>query len=504
MVDRPIERDAAGWWQRAWHESILPWLAEPYVGTYVLPAAFFVATFLVYWYAGPQDTFYINHVNQANSLLHGHLDLVPRYSGLITEPALNDGKMYLQHGLGPALLLLPGVALLGRDLNQTLVSVLLSAASAPLVFWIVRTQVKDVVTQIWLVVLFMFGTIFWFVGANGGVWFFSHTATMFFMLVAIWATLGPRAPMLAAAAVGAAFLCRSTVAVSFPFFLIMFSDLWWNPDAARGFLRRINLEPLLRMAAGAAPFVLFAMVANYLRFDNPLEGGYSYGEQVHQVHLQWLYNHGIFHISYLPRHIPVVFEDVRILQTNAPYVLPNESGMAIWLTTPAFFLALFARVRDYRVITAGVLSLMLAVAFILGKEVSDLWDLGLEDVHFPLGLNLLPFWAMIGVAVYSGFATRDRLVIACWAAIIPIALTLFLFAATGWTQFGYRYALDFYPFLFLLVVRTVDERIRWWAAALILLSVLVNLWGVVWLYHFEPNDFLDLDWTTFQPIHFGP
>lgn len=502
MVDRHAGRVDTGRWNSFWRETASPWLAEPYVQGFVLPASFFLITFLVYWYGGPQETIFDNHVNQANSLLHGHLDLVPEYSGFITEPALKDGKMYLQHGLGPALLLLPSVAIFGRDVNQTFVSVLLAAACAPLVYWIVRTQVKSVASQIWLVLLFMFGTIFWYVGANGGVWFLSHTATMFFMLVAIWATLGRRQPMLAAAAVGAAFLCRSTVAVSFPFFLIMFSDMWWEPDSGGGLLRRIDPEPLLRMAAGAAPFVLFAMVVNYLRFDNPLEGGYSYGEQVHQDHLQWLYNHGVLHISYIPRHIPAMFEEVRVLQTDAPYVLPTLSGMAIWATTPAFFVALFARVRDARVAIGGALALAVAVGLIIGQEVSDLWNAGLEDVDVPLGLNLLPFWVMIGVAAYSGHRARDRLVIACWAAIIPIAFTLFLFAATGWAQFGYRYALDFYPFLFLLVVRAANERMRWYVVALILASIIVNLWGVVWLYHFQPNNFLDLEWETFQPIQF--
>lgn len=501
MTEGTAAREA-GRWRRFWSGTAAPWLAEPYVGTYILPAALFILTFLVYWWLGPQKTLFDNHVNQANSLLHGHLDLVPEYSGFITEPALKDGKMYLQHGLGPALMLLPAVAIFGRDTNQTLVSVLLASACAPLVYWIVRTQVKDVVTQIGLVILFMFGTIFWFVGANGGVWFLSHTATTFFMLIAVYATLGPRQPWLAAAAVGAAFLCRSTVALSFPFFLIMFSDLWLKPDEGQGLLRRIEPMPLFEMASAASPFILFAFAVNYARFDNPLEGGYSYGEQVHQEELAWLYNHGIFNISYIQRHIPAIFSEVRVLQTDAPYVLPTQTGMAIWATTPAFFLALFARLKDPRLAAAGATALGLAVVFIIGREVSDLWNLGLEDVDFPLGLNLLPFWAMIGIAIYAGVRARDKLILASWAAIVPIAFTLFLFAATGWSQFGYRYALDFYPFLFLLVVRAVGERLSWYAVALIVASVLVNLWGVVWWYQFEPAHFLDLDWITFQPIQF--
>jgi hypothetical protein len=178
--------------------------------------------------------------------------------------------------------------------------------------------------------------------------------------------------------------------------------------------------------------------------------------------------------------------------------------MAIWATTPAFFLALFARASNRWLITGGAGLLALAVAFIIGQEVSDLWGVGLEDIDVPLGLNLLPFWLMIGVAVYTGLRLRDKLVIACWSAIIPIAAALFLFAATGWAQFGYRYALDFYPFLFLLVVRAVGDRIAWYHIALIVMSVVINLWGILWLYQFDPSEYLGLEWSTFQPIPFSP
>jgi uncharacterized membrane protein len=104
---------------------------------------------------------------------------------------------------------------------------------------------------------------------------------------------------------------------------------------------------------------------------------------------------------------------------------------------------------------------------------------------------------MLGVAIYTGVRTKDRLIIACWAAIIPIMIAIFLFAATGWTQFGYRYALDIYPFLLLLVVKAVGNQVRWYYMALIVASVVINLWGIVWIYHFEPSRYLGLEWVSF-------
>jgi hypothetical protein len=56
----------------------------------------------------------------------------------------------------------------------------------------------------------------------------------------------------------------------------------------------------------------------------------------------------------------------------------------------------------------------------------------------------------------------------------------------GWAQFGYRYALDFMPFVWLLIVLALRQRQlsiehpnR--ALALIVIGVVVNLWGAYWL-----------------------
>jgi hypothetical protein len=114
----------------------------------------------------------------------------------------------------------------------------------------------------------------------------------------------------------------------------------------------------------------------------------------------------------------------------------------------------------------------------------------------PLGLELAPFWLLIALAVTLAIGLRNRLVIAAWAAILAITLFDFMFAATGWAQFGYRYGLDFMPFLFLLVAISVP-RLRWYHVALIAASILVNLWGVLWIYQFAPRSLFGWTWVSF-------
>ncbi len=138
----------------------------------------------------------------------------------------------------------------------------------------------------------------------------------------------------------------------------------------------------------------------------------------------WWYPKGLFHISYVPQHLWVFFLKPPIFLREYPYVQPSFMGMSILFTTPAFIYSVFAGIRN-------------------------------------------------------------KQALACWAAIVPIALVAFLHGGTGWMMFGYRYAVDFYPFLLVLTALGIEksikgsDSIRWDIKALIIFGILVNLWGVI-------------------------
>jgi hypothetical protein len=240
------------------------------------------------------------------------------------------------------------------------------------------------------------------------------------------------------------------------------------------------------------------MLLNYLRFDSPFETGYGYTEQLRQDYLQFVYPHGLFDISYIQRHPPIILEQMPLFQTSGPYILPTWSGMAIWATTPAFFLAYFPNIRrEPRLWIPGAVILALAAGLILSRAIAQAWNTDWATMDIPHGLQFLPFWLMIAVAIGAAVRFSDKLVIACWAAIIPTGLFIFTFAATGWSQFGYRYALDFTPFLWLLVARAIGDDMKWHHLALIGTGVLVNLMGVLWIYQFGPNLTNGWEWVRF-------
>jgi hypothetical protein len=285
---------------------------------------------------------------------------------------------------------------------------------------------------------------------------------------------------------------------------------------------------VFQFTAGLAPLIILNLVLNYLRYDNPFESGYNYVESSKQVYLAHIYNHGTLDITYIERHPPVIFGSMAVFQQAAPYVLPSWFGLSIWATTPAFVYAFFPGVRRTWVIALLGFALAAAMLAMLIAAASRGWDLGPFDGDITGSWDFLPFWDahLFGLDLmgsweylpfYAGAALsiaastllmlrqRDLLAFACWVAIIPAVVVIFTFAFTGHAQFGYRYGLDFYPFLWLLVARVIADGMRWHHWALIGLSVGVNLWGVLWIYQFQADTALaDLigvehvtDWVTF-------
>jgi len=129
------------------------------------------------------------------------------------------------------------------------------------------------------------------------------------------------------------------------------------------------------------------------------------------------FSEGIFNLSYIPRHIYAIFFQGPILLNSFPYFEPNWMGLGLFFTTPAF------------------------IYIFKGP------------------------WSKL--SKYAAFAV---------VCILPILIT---HGTVGFTQFGYRFGLDFTPFLILLAAKGMRENLGWEEKILIILSILINLWGTV-------------------------
>ena len=336
------------------------------------------------------------------------------------ELAVYNGRYFVVPPPVPAILMMPVVAVAGFDTNQTIISYIFGAANVSLAFLAASCITRSRKVQIWTAVMFGFGTIHWWVASNGGVWMFSQTISVTFLFIAIILSFKKAHPLLTGLSLGASYWTRLPTILSFPFFMAMYFDEWYRSDSTQSIIRRINLKPLIYMGLGAGIFVVFNAVYNYLRFDTPFDISYYLIPGIFEE--RW-YQSGIFDISYFPRHLKIIFARLPNFSGEFPYVTPSWNGLAIWITTPAFIFAL----------RAGI---------------------------------------------------RSKMAIGCWLSILLIAFVDFCHGTWGFQQFGYRFAVDFYPFLFLLTVKGIGDRIRWYHIALIVIGILVNLWGVLWIYKF--------------------
>ncbi len=136
------------------------------------------------------------------------------------------------------------------------------------------------------------------------------------------------------------------------------------------------------------------------------------------------YRQGILSFGYLPRNVHALLFQPPVLIHDFPYIVPTTFGLSLFLTTPAF---------------------------------------------------LLMFLAPI-----------NRLTLAIIGAAGLVSIPTLLHGWTGGTQFGYRFSLDYTPFLLLLVAQGMRGRVSHRVQALVVLSCVVSVWGLVFAQWIQP------------------
>ena len=102
-----------------------------------------------------------------------------------------------------------------------------------------------------------------------------------------------------------------------------------------------------------------------------------------------------------------------------------------------------------------------------------LWPIFKVDTH---GIALT--WTSPALAL-AFFAPRNRLTWMLWATIALVAAPSFLYYLNGWVQFGMRHALDFEPFMLVLMAFALRarEKVPVWFTVLAAWSCLMGVWG---------------------------
>jgi hypothetical protein len=160
---------------------------------------------------------------------------------------------------------------------------------------------------------------------------------------------------------------------------------------------------------------------NMQRFHSVFETGYEYTISKTDPPIGLNFKYGEMSVSHIPANLysflimspePLLMEGSGMV-LKFPYLKANPWGIAIWYTSPLFLYLVLRFKRGTYTLSAGVTALLLAV---------------------------------------------------------PV----FLWYSIGYAQFGYRYALDFLPFLFLLLLYSLTPRLSKTALILITLGVIFN------------------------------
>jgi hypothetical protein len=379
---------------------------------------------------------------QAEAFLHGQLALLGQ------PPNLNDwvfenGHWYVSFPPFPSVLMMPFVAIWGLQLNDTIFTIVFAALNVALIYRLLRlfaetgeegADAKSEADHAWLAFLFGFGTLAWSCGIRGEVWFSAETIGVTLTLCYLLASVRARHPVAAGFFLGCATITRTPLAFSIVFFLLE-AFLAPAPGAARSSGQAIPRATLahLREALGdraqrglalrrlALFFAPLAAVGlpmawmNYVRFGSPTEFGHSH-----------LYNnrvnadverYGLFNYVYLERNLTAAFTRLPKLETH-PFRLGFDlHGMSLLVTTPLFLFLL--------------------------------WPL-----------------------------RTPRITRALWLTVAAIALPGFLYQNDGFAQFGFRFSLDYTPYLFaLLSLGARPLNGLFWAVGFA--GVVVNCWGAV-------------------------
>jgi hypothetical protein len=397
----------------------------------------FLAALIVYALTSPGPTAYDQYARLADAALDGHLSLASRPPHL--EMAEYEGRAYFTNPPTPAILLLPLVWLTRLEpLHQWLARVFGNGWPMPLGYLQTWLSLFLGALNVALARIALgrvpvarrtanWGAVLF--GFGSIHWYHATVGSVWYLAQIVHATA---MWLLVVEWLGRARPALLGLALAAAFwcrmetivavpFVLVAMPERWTWPLTDEVLPRLRLGWLAAFAAPLAGVLVLNALYNWVRFG--VFGNAAYDVLIHTGQGDPLYRQGLFSWSYWDRHVYALFKAMPLHNDTFPWVVPSVGGLAIWITTPAF--------------------------------------------------------------IYALRAPLDRLTAACWLGIALFMAVLLQFGGTGMTQFGYRFALDFYPLLILLTMRGMDAPIRWWHMALIAVCIVVNTWGVLTINVFE-------------------
>lgn len=319
-------------------------------------------------------------------------------------------NFYLYFGPFPSILLMPFVAVFGRDFPQYFIGIFSMASSFILIYFISRKFKFQRQDSLWLSLFFVFSSVLFSSSVMNISAFQVGVLGVPLILFALNEYFGKKRGVIIGIFLALAILTRFTLMLSLVFFLLEF------------FKKRLTSKQLVLILIPFLISIILLGLYNQRRFHSFFETGYSYNRILGAFPLSENLKHGAVSLSHVPANLysflimpPEPLKEQKDgFFLKFPYLTASPWGMAIWYTSPLFLYLIF---------------------------------------RFQKGKYTLS-------ALLAGIA---------------LAIPVFTYYSVGFIGFGYRYALDFLPFLFLLLLPSISPKLSKTAITLIIIGVLFNL-----------------------------
>jgi hypothetical protein len=378
-----------------------------------------VAYLLAGW--GTQ-TIYDYHGQLADAIVHGRYWLTSDPYWLNELLSCGDGKWCVAYPPLPAILAIPFLWL-GTATAQDVVSQIAGGASAGVLYLALRAYGAPRPVALTGALLSAFGTTLFFTSVDGRSWFAAHAVAMLLTSLAFWVASRGGPAWAIGVFVGLAALSRLPVAAAAPALALLVSRRAGTPFPST----------FARVVAGGIPFLLVYIGYNLLRWGTVTDAGYT-----RLAEGDFYFDHGVFSLTYLPRHIYAIFMEPPDFVPNVWYFLrPRFIGMSLFLTTPAL-LFVFAGLQDVRR-SIAVGATALAAALALTPDVTHA-TVGFAQFGYRFSIDAQPFLialALGGDALRGGI-WRSRpsvlFLVACGVGLLINIYATIAIVHYGWWQ----------------------------------------------------------------------
>ncbi len=310
----------------------------------------------------------------------------------------------------PALLLVPAVWLFGRSFPQEILGPVALLLSFILTYRLGRRFHFPDPDSLWLAIFFVFSTVLLPLGLVTSSAGLVQVIGTVLILLAVTQYYQARRGLIIGLFIALAGMTRATYFLAAAFFVFEF------------LFKRFKLKQLVLLFVPIIISLILLGAYNYKRFRNPFETGYQYNVSNKNYPLANNLKYGLSSFKYLPTNLyslllktpsPVLENPGAGFLLKFPYLKFDPWGVAIWVTSPLFLILL---VRN----------------------------------------------------------KKDNFLISTLATSILVALPSLTFFSIGYAQTGYRYSLDFLPFLFLLLLARLAPKLTGVAKFLIAFGVIFN------------------------------